>query len=191
MVHIGQAASLADPFSAPTIGIGFDRRPREFSAYLTLESTDVSFTPRVCASCMVSNTRLYGAAIAVTSGLYSLWSASMVSRMVASGWLMGVLGVVVIIHGALLLSDQAHRLGSASGPLMIVYAVVMLLNQSLLGTGLMDDGSGMGMNGEMGGSTMTTGMGWDGGMVALALLMLVSGLIMTRDGEPHSDTRSM
>ncbi len=41
-------------------------------------------------------------------------------------------------------------------------------------------GSGMdgGMTGGMG-STMTAGMGWDLGMVALAVLMLISGVIMT------------
>lgn len=130
---------------------------------------------------VVSNTRLYGAAIAFASGLYSLWSASSASGMVTSSWLMGSLGVIVIVHGAVLLTDYADRLGSASGPLMVVYAVVMLLNQALLGTGMMDDGSRMGTGGGMGGSGMTAGMGWDAGMVALAVLMLISGLIMTRD----------
>ena len=129
---------------------------------------------------MVSNTRLYGAAIAFASGIYSLWSASMASRMVTSAWIMSVLGVVVLIHGGVLLTDYATRLGTASGPLMIVYSVVMLLNQGLLGTGMIDEGGGMGTSSGMGGSTMTAGMGWDAGMVALAVLMLVSGLIMTR-----------
>lgn len=129
---------------------------------------------------MVSNTRLYGATIAFVSGLYSLWSASMSSRMMTSSWLMGLLGVIVIIHGAVLFTDYANRRGDASGPLMIIYAVVMLLNQVLLGTGMLD-GSDTGMNSGMGGSSMTAGMGWDAGMVALALLMLVSGLIMSRD----------
>ncbi len=129
---------------------------------------------------MVSNTRLYGATIAFVSGLYSVWSASMASRMVTSSWLMGLLGVIVIVHGAVLLTGHADRLGGASGPLMIGYAAVMLLNQALLGTGMMDDGSMMGMSGGMGGSGMTAGMGWDAGMVALAALMLVSGVIMMR-----------
>ena len=140
---------------------------------------------------MVSNTRIYGAAIAFTSGIYSLWSASMTSRMVTSGWIMSVLGVVVLVHGAVLLTDYADRLGTASGPLMIVYSVVMLLNQGLLGTGMMDDGSGMGTSSGMGGSTMTAGMGWDAGMVALAMLMLVSGLIMTRGNGMDSRSSRM
>lgn len=142
---------------------------------------------------MVSNTRLYGAAIAFVSGLYSLWSVSMASRMVTSSWLMLTLGVVVLVHGAVLLSSYADRLGTASGPLMVVYALIMLLNQALLGTGMMADGSGMGMgmgNG-MGGSTMTAGMGWDAGMVALAVLMLFSGLIMHRDDETAADSGGM
>ncbi|MEF8914998.1 hypothetical protein [Natronomonas sp.] len=135
---------------------------------------------------MVSNTRLYGASIAFVSGLYSLWSASMASRMVTRSWLMGLLGVVVIVHGAALLTDYAEKLGGASGPLMIVYSVLMLLNQALLGTGVMDDGSGMGMSDGMGGSAMTAGMGWDAGMVALAVLMLVSGVIMTNSESTDS-----
>lgn len=139
---------------------------------------------------MVSNTRLYGAAVAFVSGLYSLWSASTASRMVTSSWLMLVLGVVVIVHGAILLTD-ADLLGSASGPLMVAYALVMLLNQALLGTGMVDDGSGMGMGSEMGGSSMTAGMGWDAGMVSLAVLMLFSGLIMHRDGGMESDSSGM
>jgi hypothetical protein len=142
---------------------------------------------------MVSNTRLYGATIAFASGLYSVWSASTMSQMVASGWLMLLLGTVVIVHGAVLLTDYADRLGSASGPLMIVYAIVMLVNQALLGAGLMDSGQGMGMNDGMGmgGSTMTAGMGWDAGMVTLAVVMLASGLIMTRDGKMDATTGNM
>jgi hypothetical protein len=136
---------------------------------------------------MVSNTRLYGASIAFVSGVYSLWGASMASRMVTSSWLMGILGVVVIVHGAVLLTEYADRLGDASGPLMVVYSVVMLLNQALLGTGMMDDGSGMGMSGGMGGSGMTAGMGWDAGMVALAVLMLVSGAIMTNSDPAETE----
>jgi len=134
---------------------------------------------------MVSNTRLYGAAIGVVSGGYSLWSASTATAMGTSGWLMALLGVVVLVHGVVLLTEYADRLGDASGPLMIGYAVLMLLNQALFGTGI-TGGMGNGMNGGMGGGTMggttggTMGMGWDAGMVALAVLMLLSGVIMTQ-----------
>lgn len=131
---------------------------------------------------MVSNTRLYGAAIAFASGLYSIWSASLSAEMVTSSWLMLILGFVVLAHGVVLLTQFADRLGDAGGPLMIVYSAVMLLNQALLGTGMMADGSTMSNTG-MGASAMTAGMGWDAGMVVLAVLMLVSGLIMTRGGE--------
>ena len=150
---------------------------------------------------MISNTRLYGASIAFASGLYSLWSASMSTRMGAGGWLMLVVGAVVLAHGAVLLTDYANRLGSASGPLMIAYSILMLLNQALLGTGMMGgmgsvstDGMGTGSmdggmmsGGQMGGSAISAGMGWDAGMVFLALLMLVSGVIMTRDGDSVVD----
>lgn len=145
---------------------------------------------------MVSNTRLYGASIAFVSGLYSLWSASTASRMVTSSWLMAILGVVVIAHGAVLLSAYADRLGDASGPLMIAYSLLMLLNQVLLATGTLDDGSPTGMNGGMnmdgmGGSGITAGMGWDAGMAALAVLMLLSGVIMTRGMESTADADGM
>lgn len=138
---------------------------------------------------MVSNTRLYGGAIGVVSGGYSLWSASMATAMGTGGWLMAVLGAVVLVHGALLFTDAADRIGDASGPLMIAYSVLMLLNQSLLATGMMD-GTGMmggtGMDQRMMDGTTMAGMGWDPGMVALATLMLVSGVIMSRDGDTGS-----
>lgn len=142
---------------------------------------------------MVTNTRLYGAAIAGVSGLYSLWSASTASGMGTGGWLMALLGVVVLVHGAALLTAYAERIGDASGPLMIGYAVVMLLNQALFGTGTMGTGPAGGMGGGMNGGTTggmnggTAGMGWDAGMVALAFLMLVSGVIMARNGDATDD----
>ncbi|WP_233547757.1 hypothetical protein [Haloferax sp. Atlit-10N] len=100
---------------------------------------------------------------------------------------MALLGVIVVVHGVVLLTPYADRLGSASGPLMIGYSVLMLLNQTLVGvTGSMNwgmgGGMGTGMDGGMAsgmGSNITAGMGWDLGMVALAVLMLVSGIIMT------------
>ncbi|MEF8894354.1 hypothetical protein [Halodesulfurarchaeum sp.] len=104
----------------------------------------------------------------------------MTSTMVTSSWFMGVLGVVVILHGGVLLTEYADRLGQNSGPLMIVYSVLMLLNQALIGVGIMDDGSGMSMNGSMATSGMNSSMSWDAGMIALAVLMLISGFIMTR-----------
>lgn len=139
---------------------------------------------------MVSNTRLYGASIAVASGVYSLASASTGSRMTTSGWVMALLGVVVLVHGIVLLTSYADRLGEGSGPLMIAYAIVMLLNQALLGTGTLD-GGGMGMGQGMGGGMMPSGMGWDAGMVMLAALMLASGLIMTRDRQTPTGPGAM
>ncbi|MDF9748114.1 hypothetical protein NDI85_20260 [Halomicroarcula sp. S1AR25-4] len=134
-------------------------------------------------------TRQYGAAIALVSGVYSLLSATGGTGMMGSnsGLLMALLGVVVVVHGVVLLTPYADRLGNASGPLMIGYSLVMLLNQALVGvTGSvnwgMGSGMGSGMNGGMSGgmgSSMTAGMGWDLGMVALAVLMLISGVIMT------------
>jgi hypothetical protein len=147
-----------------------------------------------------STARAYGAAIALVSGGYSLLSATtgMGVRMgmgteagmgmatTATGWVMALLGIVVIGHGIVLLTPLAARLGNASGPLMIGYSVLMVLNQVLQGTALLGGvGTTSGMTGaSMGdstmGGTMTAGMGWDAGMVALAVLMFVSGVLMTR-----------
>jgi hypothetical protein len=99
---------------------------------------------------------------------------------------MSLLGVIVIFHGVALLTPYASRLGNASGPLMVGYLLVMLLNQALVGvTGSMIWGMGGGMESRINGwissglgSTMTARMGWDLGMVAFVVLMLLSGVIM-------------
>ncbi|WP_066412983.1 hypothetical protein [Halorubrum aethiopicum] len=146
---------------------------------------------------MVSNTRLYGAAIAFASGGYSLASAAGATRMTATAWLMLALGAVVVVHGALLLAPTLPLDDATSGGLMFAYAVVMLATQAALATGMAGGtgGSGMGGDGAMGGSgmgdgggmggamgdaTVTAAMPWDLGMAVLALLMLVSGAIMVR-----------
>ncbi len=98
------------------------------------------------------------------------------------GWIMAGLGIIVLAHGSILLTPAADRLGRHSGPLMVLWAVVMLLNQALSalvsGWGMSDSG--------MGGGAMMTGMGWDAGMVAIAVLMLASGLIMSRQARSHT-----
>lgn len=115
-----------------------------------------------------SDARLYAAAIAVASGVYSVASAAgeRADMMRMGDSVMLVVGVVVIAHGILLITPVAHRLGRMSGPLMIVWAAVMLANQVVSTTS---------------DSMMTS---WDGGMLALALLMLASGVIMSRPSEP-------
>lgn len=141
---------------------------------------------------------LYGAAIAVVSGGYSILASTGGTGMTTGAWIMLLVGVVALVHGIVLLTPVAGRLGTWSGPLMIAYAVVMLVNRAVLpmGSGGMM-GSGMGGSagsGGMGSGGMGGGMGFGGmmdgylgtmgpaggpGMVALALLMLASGLIMT------------
>ncbi|MFC5278372.1 hypothetical protein ACFPM1_06300 [Halorubrum rubrum] len=143
---------------------------------------------------MVSDTRLYGAAIAFASGGYSLASAAGATRMTATAWLMLALGAVVVVHGALLLAPTLPLDDATSGGLMVAYAVGMPATQAALATGMAGgmggdgtmDGSGMGgggMGGAMGDATVTAAMPWDLGMVALALLMLVSGGIMVRSDD--------
>ena len=142
--------------------------------------------PSVMAmSARLSTMRLYGSVIALVSGGYSIYLATTGSGMATSAWLMLVLGAVVLVHGAVLLTPLAARLGSASGLLMLVYAVLMLFTQlwmiSMGNSGMRD-----GMNGMNEVNSVAGGMGWDAGMVAIALLMLASGAIMTarRDMTP-------
>lgn len=115
--------------------------------------------------------RLYGAAIAFASGGYSVAAGS--TGTTAGATLMLLLGTIVVLHGAVLLTSWARRLGDASGPLMLSYAVLMLANQAWMTT--MGGMARTGMDGAMMGGPM----GWDPGMVTLALLMLASGAIMT------------
>lgn len=116
----------------------------------------------------LSTMRLYGALIAIVSGAYSVYLSMTGTGMTIGAWLMAVLGVIVIVHGIVLLLPAAKVLGAYSGPLMILYALLMLGNQ--LRMELSDEG----MNGAMGELA-----GADPGMVAIAVLMLGSGIIMT------------
>ncbi|MGH2385323.1 MAG: hypothetical protein ACRDGB_09785, partial [Candidatus Limnocylindria bacterium] len=77
--------------------------------------------------------------------------------------IMLVVGVVVLLHGIVLLTPAAERLGRASGPLMVLWAVIMLGNQAL--AAITSPSSMMGT------------VSWDGGMVAIAVLMLAGALI--------------
>lgn len=117
-----------------------------------------------------ADARLYGSAIAIVSGIYSIAAAEPgTGSMPMSDSLMLILGVVVLVHGIALLTPLADRFGRASGPLMLIWAAIMLGNQGLAAASasapMMGDAS------------------WDGGMVAIAFLMLASGLIMVRGRE--------
>lgn len=123
----------------------------------------------------LSTMRLYGSAIALVSGGYSVYLATVGMRMSTAAWFMLVLGAVVAVHGVVLVTPFAARVGTASGPLMGGYALLMLLNQAWMAS---MGGTGM-RNGMTGMNSMGGGTGLDAGMVAIALLMLVSGVIMT------------
>lgn len=117
----------------------------------------------------VSPVRWYGGSIAIVSGLYAVILSLTPAMMTMGAWFMLVLGIIVLAHGILLVTPLVNRLETISGPLMLLYAALMLLHQAWLGI------RSMGTD-EM----MDTGaMMWDPGMVSLALLMLVSGLVMT------------
>ncbi|MDQ4035760.1 MAG: hypothetical protein M3153_07500 [Chloroflexota bacterium] len=137
----------------------------------------------------ISTTRPYASSIAIVSGAYAVGSATVammrapaMSELPAAlsigGWVMLAVGMAVLAHGIVLLTPRVNLLERASGPLMVLWAAIMLLNQGLLAAV-----PGWGMTGALGdtiGSPMTFGMGWDAGMVAIAILMLASGLIMNR-----------
>jgi hypothetical protein len=113
---------------------------------------------------------LYPATIALVSGAYSIGSAlsgasavPMTDGMGLAAWLMLLIGVVAVVHGIVLLTPAAAMLGGSSGPLMLLWALVMLGIQAI-GAARMDG--------------MMRGTQVDFGMVALAVLMLASGAIM-------------
>lgn len=120
----------------------------------------------------LSTAALYGSAIAIVSGGYSLSLATLGRDMTGSAWLMLAVGLVVIVHGIVLLTPYAAAIADVSGLLMIGYAAVMLGTQAWMTT--MDSG---GMGG-MGGMSGMSAPGPDAGMVAIAVLMLASGVIM-------------
>lgn len=135
---------------------------------------------------MDSTARLYASAIAVVSGVYALaswWLAVAAEPMLGdalaalgiAGWLMVAVGIVVLAHGVALITPAASRIGRASGPLMVLWAAIMLAGQVLLAT---SPGGA-----PMMGSRMTAGIGWDAGMAAIAVLMLISGVIMSTRGD--------
>ncbi|CAN5379061.1 hypothetical protein BH24CHL10_BH24CHL10_08850 [soil metagenome] len=143
-----------------------------------------------------STTRQYGSAIAIVSGLYAIAmsaaallgmsDAGAMDPLGIGGWVMLGVGVAALFHGILLLTPVAMGMGLVSGPLMLAWSGIMLGNQLLMATvanwGMAGSGMGDGMD-----ATMNVSMDWDPGMVAIAILMLVSGLIMTGRG-PASDT---
>lgn len=116
----------------------------------------------------ISATRLYGSAIAVVSGVYSIASATsgMSAEPMATApiaWAMLAIGAVVLVHGVALLTPAADALGRRSGPLMIVWGAIMIGLQLW---------AVMPANGAM------MAGGADTGMTAVAVLMVASGIIM-------------
>ena len=131
-------------------------------------------------------TRLYASSIAIVSGIYAMLSpaTAMAGRQMTDGGAIGLggaimlaVGLVVLVHGIVLLTPMVARLRRVSGSLMVLWALIMLANQGLLATV-----PGWSMGEARMSSAATSGMGWDAGMVAIAVLMLASGLIMLRGG---------
>lgn len=132
------------------------------------------------SSVSISTMRPYGSLIALVSGGYSVYQSTTGSAMTSSAWIVLGLGVIVVLHGGILLTPAVDRLGTASGPLVIGYAILMLPNQGLMTmTGPVSGGMDSGMGSSIDGGMAAEAMSIDGGMVAIAALMLASGVIMT------------
>lgn len=128
---------------------------------------------------MEETAQQYGSLIAIVSGIYSLWAGGAGMEMTGADWLMVVLGVGVLAHGVVLLASP-ETVGDASGPLMVVWGALMLLTQGWMAA-TVDHGMAGGMDGTMGGQMGGAMMAWNPGMVAVAAIMLGSGLLMWTD----------
>lgn len=102
---------------------------------------------------------IFGGTLAIVSGVYSFL---MGSTAMSPSLLPTVLGIIVFVHGTLLLFSPTSisKFSRESGLLMMLYSIIMLTNQVILQLT----------------SMMTAG--WDLGMLSLAILMLVSGRLM-------------
>jgi len=99
----------------------------------------------------VSNTRLYGAAIAVAPGGYALWSVSGVSGMDATAWAMALVGVVANLHGVAL--DRLRSPDPGEWP-PHGRLTARDVAQAVMGRGMQSTDRGMGLDG----SVMAGGM---------------------------------
>jgi|GEM_PF-1354612 uncharacterized membrane protein HdeD (DUF308 family) len=103
---------------------------------------------------------VYASTLAIVSGVYSILMGYVPGMPIRT--LVTFLGIVVILHGILLLfpSKKINLSSQDSGFLMVLYGLLMLSDQLF--------------------SQLTSSMmiGWDAGMISLSLLMLVSGRLM-------------
>jgi hypothetical protein len=93
-----------------------------------------------------SNTRLYGAAIAVAPGGYALWSVSGVSGMDATAWAMALVGVVANLHGVAL--DRLRSPDPGEWPPHGRLSVRDVA-QAVMGRGMRSTDRAMGLDGSM------------------------------------------
>lgn len=109
--------------------------------------------------------RLYGGSIAVVSGIYSVY-LSMYGVMMPgmSRPFMLLLGAAVLAHGAALLTPLHRRIRRVSGPLMVLWGLLMA-----------------GMQLWTYASTANLFM-VEEGMVAVGTIMAISGVLMSRRG---------
>lgn len=113
-----------------------------------------------------SNLRLYASAIAIVSGLHGIYVTTTGVQMTANAWFMLAVGLLVTMHGLILLTPRAPG-PLASGVRMIVYGVIMIADPILVAT----------RQGVPGGPLSADPIA-SMGTIAFGVLLLVSGAIM-------------
>jgi hypothetical protein len=114
--------------------------------------------------------RLYAGVIAIITGAYS-FLIGMLSTYFEVEPVLIVLGFVIGIHGAVMVTPLAERYMRANGVLMMLFATLTIAYQAWMG---ITTPMGRSMGQELG---AWVNPGYDMGMVALGLLLFLAGVI--------------
>lgn len=121
--------------------------------------------------------RLYTGVIAIITGAYS-FLIGMLSTYFELQPVLIVLGFLVGIHGAVMVTPLAERYTRLNGILMMVFGALMIAYQAWMGA---TTTLGRSMGQQLG---AWVNPGYDMGMVALALLLFLAGVITFFSEEP-------
>ncbi|MFB6112882.1 MAG: hypothetical protein ABEJ58_02115 [Halodesulfurarchaeum sp.] len=110
--------------------------------------------------------RYYGGIIAIIVGAYS-FLLGMLSMQFSLDVVLVVLGFLIGIHGAVMITPLADRFPRVNEALMVIFGALVIGYQAYQGTIRSVRGSGIWVN-----------PGYDMGMVALGLILFLAGAIM-------------